>query len=90
MKYLISMKINIGHGYGDDNISATGYVKRFKWEDRRLIPAVDWTPYIHEALHYEDHGAANCIKDIVNRRFVGSKVVAIEDKDLFKAKLAYT
>ena len=88
MKYVITFKIPLRRDSFDEYPCVEAYLKAFQWNDRRLIPSIDWTPYVHEALQYADCGAARCIKDIVNRRFVGAEVVGVTDKELFKAKLA--
>lgn len=88
MKYIITFRVPAKRDNFDDPPSIVAYLKSFQWNDRRLIPAVDWTPYIHEAIQYADSGAARCIKDIVNRRFVSAEVIGVTDKELFKARLA--
>lgn len=86
MKYIITFRVPLKSN--SEYPCAVAYLKGFQWTDRRLIPAVDWTPYIYEAIQYADSGAARCIKDIVNRRFVGAEVIGVTNKEIFKAKLA--
>lgn len=85
MKYIIKFHLRLTKNAYP---KAVAYVKGFQWDNHRLLPSVDWTPYIHEAIQYADSDAATCIRDIVNRRHTGSEIVRVTDKELFKAKLA--
>lgn len=94
MKYAIQVTRKLIASQSTEYPKFIGYVKRFQLFDRRAKPLIDWTPYLSQAILYDDCRAATCIKNLINRAYenesfaqLDAEILTFTEKEIFKAKL---